>query len=237
MEALKKKIFSTLLRHVPLDVLDSLAVVHPPLLLITQYCVSLSHLLELLFMILLLHLSCPGMSVRMVNHSTLPVCLFDLLLICILVHSQDLVVVLPLRLLQLQLGLLQQVPVLLITPVALVHFLIIPNSLIILLRLHITLGPSQESLSVAGVQLKSFIAICYAFSGALQLSRYSGPVEVQLCICTPVVRVYRQRLTVQLVSLVKVSSLEGSVTLLFLLLQGLGFPIYLLRLHVVWGKA
>ena len=84
--------------------------------------------------------------------------------------------------------------------------------------------------------------------------------------------VYRQRLTaknvnltdtlyqfvcspVELVSLVKVSSLEGSVTLLFLLLQGLGFletinmsvlrfrgrdltyPVYLLRLHVVWRKA
>ena len=65
------------------------------------------------------------------------------------------------------------------------------------------------------------------------------------CVCLPV----------QLVSLVKVSSLEGSVTLLFLLLQGLGFletinmsvlrfrgrdltyPIYLLRLHVVWRKA
>ena len=45
------------------------------------------YLLELLFMILLLHLSCPGMSVGMVNHSTLPVCFFDLLLICILVHS------------------------------------------------------------------------------------------------------------------------------------------------------
>ena len=62
-------------------------------------------------------------------------------------------------------------------------------------------------------------------------------------------------LPVQLVSLVKVSSLEGSVTLFFLLLQGLGFletinmsvlrfrgrdltyPIYLLRLHVVWRKA
>ena len=84
--------------------------------------------------------------------------------------------------------------------------------------------------------------------------------------------VYRQRLTaknvnltdtlyqfvcspVELVSLVKVSGLEGGVSLLFLLLQGLGFletinmsvlrfrgrdltyPIYLLRLHVVWRKA
>merc|ERR1719234_200222 len=173
----------------------------------------------------------------MVNHSTLPVCFFDLLLIRILVHSQDLIVVLPLRLLQLQLGLLQQVPVLLRLHITLVHFLVIPNSLIILLRLHITLGPSQESLSVAWVQFKGFVAISYAFSGALQLSRNSGPVEVQLRICTPVVGVYRQRLAVQLVSLVKVSSLEGSVTLLFLLLQGLGFPIYLLRLHVVWGKA
>ena len=47
----------------------------------------MSHLLELLFMILLLHLGCPGMSVGMVNHSTLPVCFFDLLLISILVHS------------------------------------------------------------------------------------------------------------------------------------------------------
>ena len=54
------------------------------------------HLLELLFMILLLHLSCPGMSVRMMNHSTLPVRLLYLLLIGVLVHSQDLVVVLPL---------------------------------------------------------------------------------------------------------------------------------------------
>lgn len=67
----------------------------------------MSHLLELLFMILLLHLGCPGMSVGMVNHGTFPVCLLYLLLIGVLVHSQDLVVVLPLRLLQLQLGLLQ----------------------------------------------------------------------------------------------------------------------------------
>ena len=60
---------------------------------------------------------------------------------------------------------------------------------------------------------------------------------------------------VELVSLVKVSGLEGGVSLLFLLLQGLGFletinmsvlrfrgrdltyPVYLLRLHVVWRKA
>ena len=54
------------------------------------------HLLELLFMILLLHLSCPSVSVGMVNHGTLPVRFFDLFLICVLIHSQDLVVVLPL---------------------------------------------------------------------------------------------------------------------------------------------
>ena len=54
------------------------------------------YLLELLFMILLLHLSCPSVSVGMVNHRTLPVRFFDLFLICVLIHSQDLVVVLPL---------------------------------------------------------------------------------------------------------------------------------------------
>ena len=37
-----------------------------------------------------------------------------------------------------------QIPVFLIATVTLVHFLIIPNSLIKLLRLHVTLGSSED---------------------------------------------------------------------------------------------
>ena len=61
-------------------------------------------------MLLLLVLGGSCVPVRMVDHGSLPVGLLDLLFVGRLVHRQDLVVVLPLGLLQLQLGLLQEVP-------------------------------------------------------------------------------------------------------------------------------
>ena len=63
-----------------------------------------------MFVILLLDLRGPGVPVRMVDHGPLPVGLLDLLLVGVLVDRQDLVVVLPLGLLQLELGFLQQLP-------------------------------------------------------------------------------------------------------------------------------
>ena len=68
--------------------------------------VFMPHLLELLLMVLFLHFCRPRMSVRVVNHGALPVRLLDLLLVSVLIHSKNFVVVLPLRLLQFQFGLL-----------------------------------------------------------------------------------------------------------------------------------
>merc|ERR1719410_2672160 len=79
-------------------------IVHAALLLVAQYCISLTHLLELLLMVFFLHFCRPRMSVRVVNHSALP-----------------------LRLLQFQFGLLKKMPVLLVAPVAPVHLLIISD--------------------------------------------------------------------------------------------------------------
>ena len=92
------------------------------------------------------------------------------------------------------------------------HLLIISDSLLKLLGLHVTLGPSarhislkypvvslkfspQESLGVAGVELKGLVTISDAFRGALQLGCHRGAVEVQLGVRTPIVGIYGQGLT------------------------------------------
>ena len=53
----------------------------------------------------------------------------------------------------------------------------------------------QESLGVAGVELKGLVTISDAFRGALQLGCHRGAVEVQLGVRTPIVGIYGQGLT------------------------------------------
>ena len=110
------------------------------------------------------------------------------------------------------------------------------------------LSAVRFSLAATVARLKYSFAFVLRLWGSIasaSLQKFVNFTHTCFFVCLPV----------QLVSLVKVSSLEGSVTLLFLLLQGLGFletinmsvlrfrgrdltyPIYLLRLHVVWGKA
>ena len=95
----------------------------------------------------------------MVNECPLPVGLLDLVLICALAYAEDLVVVLPFALLELQLGVLEEPPVL---PVGLVHsvrLLVVPHSLLIILQLHVGLGAPQQGLHVSVIQLKGCRAV------------------------------------------------------------------------------
>ena len=110
------------------------------------------------------------------------------------------------------------------------------------------LSAVRFSLAATVARLKYSFAFVLRLWGSIasaSLQKFVNFTHPCLFVCLPV----------QLVSLVKVSSLEGSVTLLFLLLQGLGFletinmsvlrfrgrdltyPIYLLCLHMVWCKA
>ena len=67
-----------------------------------------NYLLEFMFMILLLLLCGSWVSIRMVNHGSLPVGFFHLLIISSLTNPQDLVVVLTLRFTEFKLSILQQ---------------------------------------------------------------------------------------------------------------------------------
>merc|ERR1719369_297889 len=81
-------------------------IIHSSLLFITKYGISLSNLLKLVFVIFLFSLSGSRVSIRMMHHRSLSVSFLDLLLVSILIHSQNLVIVFTFRLLKLQLCLL-----------------------------------------------------------------------------------------------------------------------------------
>lgn len=95
----------------------------------------------------------------MVSKSTSFVGLFDFVLIGVPVHPEDLVVVLPLALLELLLGVAQELAVLKVSAVHPVDVLVVPDSFLEFLKLHVGLGPSQIGLDVGAVQAQGNVAI------------------------------------------------------------------------------
>lgn len=114
-------------------------------------------------------------------------------------------------------------PILHVALVWLENLLVVPDRLLELLALHVALGPPEQRLGVAGVEVEGAVAVRDTLGGLLLLGGHRGAVEVQLGVGAPVAGVDQQRLAVQLVGLVQVPSFEGSVPLLLLRLQRFRF--------------
>ncbi len=105
----------------------------------------------------------------MMDECSLSISFLNVLLVGIAVDAEDFIVVLPLALLQLDLGLLQELPVFVVRPVRSVHVLGIPESVVELFKLHMILGPPVVGLQVVGVQLDRHVAIFHRLAPLFQL--------------------------------------------------------------------
>ena len=105
---------------------------------------------------------------RVVYERALPVGLLDLVLVGRLVDAEDLVVVLPLALLQLDLGPLELGAELVVALVHPVGLLVVADGLLVLFQLHVGLGAPEDGLDVAVVEVDGRGAVGH---GVLELAQ------------------------------------------------------------------
>ena len=116
------------------------------------------------------------MAVRVVNQRRPPVSLLDLLNARVLGNTNDCVEVLVFGLVELDLGVVEEVKILLVSPIKTQERLIVLHGLIKLLGLGERSSPSEEGLLVAPVQLNCLGAIINRLGVFAQFAEARRPV-------------------------------------------------------------
>jgi hypothetical protein len=73
-------------------------------------------------------------------------------------------------------------PILHVASVCLQHLLIVPHCILVLLRLHVGLGPPEQGLGVVRIQLQGLVTVSNRLCCLLQLGCNSCSVKVQLSV-------------------------------------------------------
>ena len=82
-------------------------------------------------------------------------------------------------------------------PVTLGELLVVPNCLLVLLRLHVRLGSPQDGLGVVVVEVDGFVTVVYALLQLAQPSGYGRSVEVKFSVGDPIARINLKSLAVK----------------------------------------
>ena len=197
-------------------------VVPRPLVFVGQDGISLVDLFELFLFFLALGLLGLGVSVRMMNQSSLPVPLFDLVIRCVFADSQHFVVVFSFRLFQFEFGVAQQLLVLSIAAVHLTQFLHVTNGFLVFAEILVGPESAKIRLLIVLVEFDGFGAVVGGRLEALELGVDHSPIVVQFGVGGFVVGIDLQRIGVDGKRRLPVGLFKGGVAFFLLRLKALG---------------